>query len=125
MAFAGMCAVTGLGLLALSVPVALGYTVTGAGVAVACGWPLRCRRRDTKALLRWRQEQVTNRELARHLTEEDRILLAGFDQGGPPPLTPRHWTTVAPVAAALLLVGLSLTLAGFYSIGASTTPGMP
>lgn len=118
--FAGMSAMTGFGMLVLSVLAGLGYIVVGAGVAVACGWPLYCRSQDKKALAQWQQEQATNRDLAQYLTEEDRALLAGFDQGRPPAPVPRHWKKVALVSAVLVVAGFSMTMAGFYSIGVST-----
>ena len=122
--FAGMCAITGLGLLAASVLAALGYIVIGAGIAVACGWPLYCRSQDKKALTQWQQEQATNRDLAQYLTEEDRALLAGFDQGRPPASVPRQWKKVAPIAAGLVVVGFALTSAGLPAIESATTTGV-
>lgn len=122
--FAGMSAATGLGMLVLSVLAGLGYIVVGAGIAVACGWPLSCRSQDKKALVQWQKEQATNRDLAQYLTEEDRTLLHGFDQGHPPAPVPRQWKKVAIVSAVLVVVGLSMTMAGFYSIGMSTTTGV-
>lgn len=123
-AFAAMCAITGLGMLGASVVAALGYIVVGAGIAVACGWPLCCRRQDKQALAHWREEEATNRELAQYLTDEDRALLAGFDQGNPPPLVPRKWKVVAPIAIGLVVVGFALTAAGLPAIESATTTGV-
>lgn len=120
-AFAVMCAITGLGMLGASVVAALGYIVVGAGIAVACGWPLYCRRQDKQALAHWREEEATNRELAQYLTDEDRALLAGFDQGAPPALVPRKWKVVAPIAAALIVIGFGMTAAGLPDIETATT----
>lgn len=107
--FAIMCIIAGLGSFTDSVALAFGYIMAGAGIALACGWPLYCRYEDKKALLQWKQEKATNRDLENYLTDEDRALLNGISINNPPAPVSRRWKIVGPVAAVLIIAGFSMS----------------
>jgi hypothetical protein len=115
--FAGMCVLTGLAYVGDSLLVTVGYIFIGAGVALACGWPLRCRSLDKKRLAAWEQQRESNRALDRLLTDEDRALLNGMEAGPAPSTTPRQWKVVAPIAMGLIIVGFVV-----FGVGAQDLP---
>ncbi|MGP9760706.1 HIRAN domain-containing protein [Corynebacterium sp. AOP12-C2-36] len=123
-AFAVMCAIAGLGSFGESAALAIGYIMVGAGIALACGWPLRCRSQDKKSHAKWQQEQTTNRDLAQYLTDEDRTLLSGLNDSQPPAPVARKWKVVAPIAAVLIVIGFGMSSSSLPETDSPATSGV-
>jgi hypothetical protein len=118
-----LCVLVGVSSTGASVSYGLGMLLLGAGISLACGWPLSRRRTDQKALAAWETDNRRSAELNSLLTPEDAVIAAGLTQAPRPEKVPRQWKKVGTVAVILAVIGLACVGAGADEYAESTRTG--
>lgn len=121
--FGVLCVLVGVSSTGASVSYGLGMLLLGAGISLACGWPLSRRRTDQKAIVAWEADNRRSAELNSLLTPEDAVIAAGLTRAPRPEKVPRQWKKVGTVAFILAVIGLACVGAGADEYAESTGTG--
>ncbi|WP_448851335.1 hypothetical protein [Corynebacterium sp. 335C] len=86
----------------------IGFILLGIGALLGCGWTLKRRSDDKRALKAWMDDERHRRELLAMLGPDDAIVRDSLVPQAPPEPADRMWRVLGPVVVLFVLVGLYL-----------------